>query len=121
MRRLKRTDYLGFDSTSYNLSPRKRRSRCYAKNTKNPVVVSNGTTKDNSKKSFKFRFEVPKNWKDILRIDEDTGILCGKILLRKKSLFLCIMSDLISSLLITNYWVILNIIDYTLFMKLNQT
>ena len=73
MRRLKRTYYLGFDATSYNPSPRKRRSRRYAKNTKTSIVVSHGATKENSKKSFKFRFEVPKNWKEILRIDEAAG------------------------------------------------
>ena len=37
-----------------------------------PYVVSHVTTTDNIKKSFKFGFEVPKNWKDILCIDEAT-------------------------------------------------
>ena len=73
MRCLKYKDYLGFDATSHNPSPKKRRSCRYAINAKKPVVLPHGATKDNSKKSFKFRFEVLKNWKDILRIDESAG------------------------------------------------
>ena len=70
---LMRTDYLGFDAISYNPSLVKRCSRRYATNPETHIVISHGPTKDNSKKSFKFGFEVPKIWKYILHIDEAAG------------------------------------------------
>ena len=63
MHRLKRTDYLGFVTTSYNPSPRRMRSSRYATNSKIHCVVSLDTAKNNSKIFFKFGPELPKNQK----------------------------------------------------------
>ena len=73
MRRLNRTDYLGFFATLYNPSSRRRHSYRYATNAKTPFVVSSETSKDNSKISFKFGSKVPKNWKGIMHKDEAAG------------------------------------------------
>ena len=71
--RLRICGFDGFDMTTYNLSPGKnRRSCCYQSDCKNksgPIKATAPTHKRN----FKFGFEVPKNWKDILRLDGATG------------------------------------------------
>ena len=73
IRRLRKCDSNGFDATMYNPSPgKKRRSRRYQSdsNTKSGPEKATAPT---HKRAFKFDFEVPKRWKDIIRLDADAG------------------------------------------------
>ena len=117
MHHLNRTDYLGFDATLYNMSSRKRCSRCYATNFKNPSIISPKTAKDNSKTSSKFCFGVPKNWRDIIRVDDALGNTMWQYYVEKEVYVLMYCtSALVSNILITNHLMIINIIDYTFCM-----
>ena len=71
LRRLRRRDFFGFDVTTYNPSRGKqqRRSRSYTNCAKDPSGLK-VSTKPTQKRTFKFGVEVPKNWKDIIIIDE---------------------------------------------------
>ena len=74
VRRLRLSDFFGFEASTFNPNPtsKKRRSRRYAQNPEVPAGMSHKTpTKRN--KIFKFGLEVPKSWKDILRIDGESG------------------------------------------------
>ena len=71
--RLKPTSFEGFESATFKSVPEnKRRSSRYDQGNNNK---SGSPTKaaDKTKKSFKFRLDISRNWSDILRIDEDSG------------------------------------------------
>jgi hypothetical protein len=73
LRRLRRCEFDGFDATTYNPFPgKKRSSRRYQSDNK----IKSGHIKATAptyKRTFNFCFKVPKNWKDILRLDGAAG------------------------------------------------
>ena len=70
LRRLHYSDFPGFDATTFNPphTCKKQCSRRYAKNNKVPAGTSHKTPAPQKRRAFKCGLEVPKNWKDILRI-----------------------------------------------------
>ena len=74
MCRLKHTEYLGFDATSYNPSLRGIRSCLYATNDKTPCVVYLETAKYNSRIFLlNLGLKYQRTRKDIIHIDEAVG------------------------------------------------
>ena len=73
LRSIRHTSFDGFKSTTFILVPPKRyRSRRYAQIN---MGKFEGPQKAlyRTKRSFKFGLEIPRNWSDILRIDEAAG------------------------------------------------
>ena len=71
---LKHTGYLGFDTTSYNPSPRIMRSYRYTTNAKKPCVISLKTSKDNSRMFLlNLGLKYLRTRKYIIHIDEAVG------------------------------------------------
>ena len=68
---------LGFESATFDLClkvRRSRRSRRYSKDKKvHGQVLPKKPTLPKKVRPFKFGIEVPKTWKDVLRIDSDAG------------------------------------------------
>ena len=112
LRRLRRNSFEGSESTIYTPVPAKRRrSRQYVQGNKD-TYGSPTKTPDRTKRVFKFGFEIPKNWSDILIIDEAVGIPYGRMALKKKLLHWFITSALLLSLLISNHPNNINIVGY---------
>jgi len=74
IRHLRRSHFFGFDATTHFPTPKKRRSRQATKadreNEQKEEKQKQGTNRTGT---FKYGLEVPKNWKDLLRIDEAAG------------------------------------------------
>jgi len=73
LRRLRRCHMFGFDATTYHPTPKKRRSRRATQLQRDEERKQEKTTEPKCKRTFKYGLEVPKNWKDILRIDAAAG------------------------------------------------
>ena len=75
MRRLRRSDFFGFEASTFNPSStsKKRRSRRYAQNNGVSASTSHKTPTTKRSRNFKFGLEVPKSWRDIMRIDDESG------------------------------------------------
>jgi len=73
LRRLRRCHTFGFEASTYHPSPKKRRSRRATTEHKAAERAQEKATEPKGKRIFKYGLEVPKNWKDILRIDEAAG------------------------------------------------
>ena len=123
MCRLKHTVYLGVDATSHNPSPRRMCSCRYATKAKTPCDTSLETAKDNSKIYILYlSLKYLRTRKDSVYINEDADNAMWQDYVEKEfSVLVYCTIDLISSLLITNHQVIINIIDYTLFMTSSLT
>ena len=72
LRRLRRCNFFGFTSSSYRLSSKRcRRGKELIVNGKK--VGLDTTPNSKSSRPFKYGFEVPQNWSDILRLDAANG------------------------------------------------
>ena len=71
LRRLRRSSFFGFQSTSFEPTPKKRRSRRYTPTFMHKMAIDEPLPND--RRTFKFGLEVPRNWKDILRLDAVAG------------------------------------------------
>ena len=71
IRRLRRSHFFGFDATTHFPTPKKRRSR--RANRENEQKEEKKQQGPKRTGTFKYGLEVPKNWKDLLRIDEAAG------------------------------------------------
>ena len=69
LRRLRRTTFLGYTATTYNPSPKKTRSRRSKLRTEE-ARVRDAVPFAKCRRTFKYGLEVPKSWKDIMRIDD---------------------------------------------------
>ena len=72
LRRLRRTDILGFETATFNPAPpnKKKRSCRYAHAAETVKGAGNAAPAGRRKKRvFKFGIEIPKTWDDILRLD----------------------------------------------------
>ena len=74
LRRLRRCHTIGsYEASTYHPSPKNRRSCRANKEQQAAERVQEKAREPKGKRSFKYGFEEPKNWKDILRIDEAAG------------------------------------------------
>jgi len=73
LRRLRRSSVLIFEATTFYPNPKKRRSRHAAQAEQAKDRAEDKATEGKSKRTFKYGLKVPKNWKDILRIDTAAG------------------------------------------------
>ena len=72
LRRLRRCNFFGFTSTTYRQShKRARRGKELVVNGKKVSITPTSPSK--SVRPFKYGFEVPQNWKDIIRLDTANG------------------------------------------------
>ena len=69
IRRLRRVHFFGFESTTYRPSKKKNSRR--AKRARRAMTDSPVPSKKASKRVLKYGLEVPRSWKDILRIDAE--------------------------------------------------
>ena len=76
MRRLRRTDFLGFTSTTYTTSKKlnsRRHKRARRVAAGDPPSPKTKKKRSGPRREFKYGLELPRTWKDILRIDEHNG------------------------------------------------
>ena len=72
LRCLRHSDLLGVEVTIFNPVPtfKKLQSRCYAQNNRTPAGTSHKAPGPKKRRTFKFDLEVPKTWKDRIRIND---------------------------------------------------
>ncbi len=73
LRRLRKVDFFSFESSPFNPSPPKKAHSRRAKRARRMQAEVSTPDPPKCKRTFKHGLEVPRNWKDIIRLDSATG------------------------------------------------